>query len=263
MNIFLPHIVFFLVGLCCPYEAKHNMRLLFSAADPPAKVNPCMPSPCGPNSQCTQIGDNADCRCLPDNIGSPPNCRPECVSNTECPSNKACINRKCADPCPGSCGVNAECRVVSHTPICLCQRGYTGDPFLYCNLQVQAIEQERPTPCVPSPCGANAECREQNGAGSCVCIPGYFGNPYEQCKPECVVNSDCPSNKACSQNKCVDPCPGTCGISALCQVINHVASCSCPDQYYGDPYKICAFKTQGETLFFISRSFYNFNHTIN
>ena len=66
-------------------------------------------------------------------IGSPPNCRPECVINVECPSDKACINRKCQDPCPGLCGVNAYCRVRNHIPICVCNRGFNGDPFSQCN----------------------------------------------------------------------------------------------------------------------------------
>lgn len=220
------------------------MHFLFVvAAAPPVKVNPCLPSPCGPNSQCTEIGDNYDCRCLPDFIGSPPNCRPECTSNTDCSPNTACLNRKCRDPCPGSCGINAECRVVSHTPICLCINGYSGDPFLSCNPLIE-YSVERPTPCVPSPCGANAECREQNNAGSCTCLPDYFGNPYEGCKPECILSSDCSSNLACTQNKCKDPCPGTCGINALCSVINHIPNCLCPDQYYGDPYKMCTFRDE-------------------
>ena len=44
----------------------------------------------------------------------------------------ACMNQKCRDPCPGSCGANAECRVVSHTPMCVCPSDYTGDPFTQC-----------------------------------------------------------------------------------------------------------------------------------
>ena len=65
-------------------------------------------------------------------IGSPPNCRPECVVNSDCPSDKACINRKCQDPCPGLCGVNAYCNVRNHVPICICNQGYIGDPFSQC-----------------------------------------------------------------------------------------------------------------------------------
>lgn len=94
-------------------------------------------------------------------------------------------------------------------------------------------------PCVPSPCGANAVCREQNGAGSCSCIPDYYGNPYESCRPECTVNTDCPSNKACANNKCVNPCPGSCGPNAECQVISHVPSCTCSPGYTGDPFRYC------------------------
>lgn len=45
------------------------------------------------------------------------------------------MNLKCRDPCPGSCGANAECRVVSHTPTCVCVAGYTGDPFTQCVVQ--------------------------------------------------------------------------------------------------------------------------------
>ncbi|RZC36330.1 hypothetical protein BDFB_000152 [Asbolus verrucosus] len=46
----------------------------------------------------------------------------------------ACINSKCADPCPGTCGQNAQCQVINHLPSCTCNPGYTGDPFRYCNL---------------------------------------------------------------------------------------------------------------------------------
>lgn len=111
--------------------------LLFPPADvpPPTPIDPCQPSPCGPNAQCQVKNNSPSCSCLPEFIGSPPNCRPECVSNSECPSDRACLNRKCADPCPGSCAINAECRVVSHTPMCVCMSGYQGDPFTQCNIK--------------------------------------------------------------------------------------------------------------------------------
>lgn len=198
----------------------------------------CLPSPCGPNSQCKQIGESPSCSCLPEFIGSPPNCRPECVTSSECSNNLACINQKCKDPCPNLCGYYAECRVVSHIPTCICPSGYTGDPFSQCRIVTEtAIEELKP--CNPSPCGTNAICREQNRAASCQCLPEYVGNPYEGCRPECVLNSDCPSDKACTQNKCRDPCPGTCGQNAECQVINHIPSCSCRNSYTGNPYTYC------------------------
>jgi hypothetical protein len=195
---------------------------------------------------------------LPEFIGTPPNCRPECVSNSECANHLACINQKCKDPCPGTCGQNAECRVISHTPNCICISGYSGNPFQRCilaegtnpvvfRLQMlrDFLSEPRPppseqiNPCLPNPCGTNAVCKERNGAGSCVCLPEYIGNPYEGCRPECVLNSDCPSNRACINQKCRDPCPGTCGQNADCQVINHLPSCTCIVGFTGDPFTFC------------------------
>lgn len=96
--------------------------------------NPCVPSPCGPNSQCRVVGNTPACSCLPNYIGRAPNCRPECTINAECPGNLACVNERCKDPCPGSCGVQATCMVVKHAPVCSCLIGYTGDPFAGCSI---------------------------------------------------------------------------------------------------------------------------------
>lgn len=93
----------------------------------------CVPSPCGPYSQCQIVGNSPACSCLSGFIGAPPNCRPECVLSAECPSQLACINNKCRDPCVGSCGINAKCHVINHTPVCSCDVGYTGDPFTRCS----------------------------------------------------------------------------------------------------------------------------------
>lgn len=106
-------------------------------------------------------------------------------------------------------------------------------------LIVTPIPDEPLNVCHPSPCGANAICKERNGAGSCTCLPEYYGDPYSGCKPECVLNTDCPKTKACVNNKCVDPCPGVCGLNAECNVINHSPSCSCIPGYTGDPLTAC------------------------
>lgn len=214
------------------------MFIYFTVAEEPP-VNPCEPSPCGPHSLCKISGNSPICSCQPDYKGSPPNCRPECISNSECDYNLACLNRKCADPCLGACGSNAECRVVSHAPMCICQAGYFGDPFSYCSPHAIMEPNEVLTPCTPSPCGSNAICKEQKSVGACQCSDGYSGNPYEGCRPECVVNSDCPLNRACSRMKCVDPCPGTCGSNALCEVKNHMPICICQTGYTGNPFSHC------------------------
>lgn len=94
--------------------------------------NPCVPSPCGSNAICREINGSPSCSCMPEYQGLPPNCRPECAINQDCSSNMACINMKCKDPCPGSCGYNAVCTVFNHLPACTCSQGFTGDPFTQC-----------------------------------------------------------------------------------------------------------------------------------
>lgn len=95
---------------------------------------PCNPSPCGPNSVCRPVGSEPVCSCKSGYEGVPPECRPECISSSECPPSKACVNQKCQDPCPGACGRDAQCRVVNHSPICVCPSGWTGDPITGCRI---------------------------------------------------------------------------------------------------------------------------------
>jgi hypothetical protein len=189
----------------------------------PVVTDPCNPSPCGSNAQC----NNGVCSCLPEYQGDPyRGCRPECVLNTDCPRDRACVRNKCIDPCPGTCGQNAECNIYNHIPICTCIQGYTGNAFVLCTQIVVPVPQN---PCSPSPCGPNSQCREINGQAVCSCIPGYIGSP-PTCRPECVSSSECALNQACVNQKCIDPCPGTCGIGAKCQVVNHNPICSCPSR---------------------------------
>lgn len=116
-------------------------------------------------------------------------------------------------------------------------------------IAVQPTPTSPSDPCYPSPCGPNARCRVENQYAICECLPEYQGNPYESCRPECLVSSDCAMNKACIRNKCQDPCPGTCGISAVCFVSNHIPICSCPESYTGDAFQICQLTpVRGKTL---------------
>lgn len=103
-------------------------------AIPPTTERPpsCTPSPCGPHSRCQLLASGPACSCLPGYVGSPPACRPECTINTECPASLACVRQKCEDPCPGSCGVDASCHVLNHVAVCVCNEGFTGDPFARC-----------------------------------------------------------------------------------------------------------------------------------
>lgn len=233
-------------------------------APKPQIVDPCLPSPCGPYSECRAINGAPSCSCRSMYIGSPPNCRPECTTDSDCGNSFACIKQKCIDPCPGSCGFGATCRVVNHVPSCTCLDGYIGNPFTECRLKplqckkeinefylfltvlliknghllitlIASSAPEVKDPCLPFPCGPNANCK----SGTCECISGYTGNPYVECRPECVVNTECPSNKACIGNKCKDPCPGVCGWNADCSVVRHVPICACRVDFSGDPFVAC------------------------
>lgn len=213
---------------------------------------------------------------MPDYSGSPPGCHPECVISTECPPDKACLNKKCSNPCVDVCGINTECRVINHSPVCSCKALYTGDPFTRCNplprkcslnyltcLRIHAycyydnifnflapianVEVEPyKNPCIPSPCGPHAICQEIGKIPSCTCMPNFVGSP-PNCRPECVVNSECLSSQACMQQKCQDPCEGSCGIGALCSVSRHVPICTCPEGYTGDAFSVCLPKPQPGT----------------
>lgn len=127
--IFIDHSIFGLIKTPPPPIVSY-----IEVAPPQPSTNPCVPSPCGPNSQCRVVGDEtAVCSCVANHIGRPPYCRPECTLNAECPGNLACINERCKDPCQGACGPYTTCSVSAHQPICRCLAQYTGDPFSSCS----------------------------------------------------------------------------------------------------------------------------------
>lgn len=217
--------------------------------------------------------------CLHGFIGTAPNCRPECVVSSDCGQTQACVNSKCVDPCPGTCGFNARCQAINHNPICSCNPGYIGDPFVRCNLEQSktiafhtcksvsvtysyfcfsflglvfslftyfllemhiepAVPKPNVNPCVPSPCGPNSQCRIVGDTPVCSCLPNYIGRS-PNCRPECTINSECPANLACINERCGDPCPGACGLYASCTVTNHRPICTCPIGFTGDPFSNC------------------------
>lgn len=111
------------------------------------------------------------------------------------------------------------------------------EKIIICTVTIPS--EEETTPCNPSPCGPNAICKEKNSAGACTCLSEYFGDPYLGCRPECVTNNDCQLDKACSNNKCVDPCKKACGINAECTVSHHTPICLCVKGYEGNPVVSC------------------------
>jgi len=123
-----------------PYDGR-GCRIIPSVILPPLAIegvlaplpsSPCNPHPCGGNARCQVVFNTAQCSCLPGMIGTAPSCRPECVSASDCPSGRGCVNNKCVDPCPGTCATDAVCKVVDHSPFCSCQQGFTGNAFSLC-----------------------------------------------------------------------------------------------------------------------------------
>jgi len=101
-------------------------------------TNPCLPNPCGPNALCS-VSPQGHPMCLcPEGMSgdptSPSGCGgPECRTDDDCSYKLACIAYKCRDPCPGSCGIGASCRVEKHHPVCTCNHGLTGNPLVRCS----------------------------------------------------------------------------------------------------------------------------------
>ena len=128
------------------WSLKENLRIYFlsgataaipppSAVEgvlPPLPLNPCQSHPCGPNARCEQVHNSPQCSCLTGMIGVAPSCRPECISASDCPAKRGCVNQKCVDPCPGTCGPNSDCRVIDHSPVCSCKPGFIGNAYQSC-----------------------------------------------------------------------------------------------------------------------------------
>lgn len=111
-----------------PNISLFNKNILIAVE--PSVIDACANIRCSSNAECI----NGQCQCLPEYHGDPYfNCRPECVFSTDCEQNKACIRKKCVDPCIGACGQNAICQVFNHIPMCTCSTGYTGNSFVVCN----------------------------------------------------------------------------------------------------------------------------------
>jgi len=218
-----------------------------------APTNPCQPTPCGPNTICTvnNVG-NAICNCVPGMIPKPDTitgCGPECVRDPDCSSGEVCLNQRCVDepdPCnPSPCGPGAVCTAPKignrfSNPICRCQPGLIPKPDTITGCGPECIIDpdcvsgyvcenqrciEKPDPCDPSPCGPGAVCTVSGlGNAICRCEPGLIPNPdtITGCKPECIIDPDCPGDYVCEQQKCIprpDPCdPSPCGPGAICTV---------------------------------------------
>ena len=181
-----------------------------------------------------------------------------CESDNDCTISQACRNGDCVNPCVADrpCVELATCSVNNHRARCQCPPGYTGDGFTRCE-QIRKGECEHDVDCPDSnacidhqcvdpcrvydPCGKEALCETSSHRPVCRCPSGWAGNPYEQCfKYECLVDDDCPFDKACVNKECTNPCNRLiCGSRAECRVDRHEAICFCPPGLQGNPVIAC------------------------
>lgn len=190
----------------------------------------CNGKTCGPHSQL-----QADCscsKCLLNTVGQPPNCKPQCIVNSDCLSHQSCHENKCIDPCIDACGENTDCKTIRNKPVCSCKTGAKGDPYVKCTIDQVVPDNE----CSDgTQCGTYGRCDQED---RCQCLPGFVGQP-PLCQPGCIRNTDCPKNQGCISDKCQDPCIAACGLKAICQVVDHVPRCYCEANHVGDPYEQC------------------------
>ncbi|KAK0077551.1 hypothetical protein PV326_009982, partial [Microctonus aethiopoides] len=117
-----------------------------------------------------------------------------CKNNEQCLKIQQCMDKICVDPCPGSCGIDALCYTINHTLLCECPRCYYGDPNDKCQSFTEALDPSK----------------------------------------DCENSTSCGMSEKCILDLCRNPCPGSCGINAICTVLKHEPNCRCPKCYEGD-----------------------------
>ena len=231
-------------------------------------VDPCIyEDPCSPSAECVNIDHEPKCRCPAGFTGDPkircvPIYEPECRIDSDCPSQQACLNEQCANPCTTlqPCHESAMCKVIDTEPlrtmICICPDGMVVEEGGVCELvppikPVCEVDPECPTDkaCIngfckdPCQCGANANCEIVEHHPVCSCKLGYEGDPEIGCyEIGCYGRDDCPTTHACRNAQCVPVCgPNNepCGEEAVCQGVNHEAICLCPPGSRGNPRTQC------------------------
>ena len=92
--------------------------------------------------------------------------------------------------------------------------------------------------------GEEIHTRNVSNVGSMLCRKSRtFGQIFSTSffpSVQCQRDEDCPFDKTCKSNECVDPCPLTiCGSRATCKPQRHKGICVCPPGLQGNPYVSC------------------------
>ena len=163
---------------------------------------------------------------------------PGCKEDRECPSKQACINKECVNPCEAiaPCVQNANCVVHNTLPLrtmtCICIEGYTGRGDQFCT-------EIRKLRCIKF--YKNLRLDIILSILHWILYPFNLFKKTAEIVAECTRDSDCSSQQACRNERCVNPCSidAPCGELAICTVSSHKAKCTCQAGFEGDPYSRC------------------------
>lgn len=178
--------------------------------------------------------------------------------NCVCGVGFALIGNKCEDineclknPCP----LNSNCENTLGSFTCICVNGTVLEQISGncripgecsndddCSYETKCHNNRCTNPCDKLTCGVNAVCSVFNHNPICECKQDSQGDPYKECiKLQCVKDSDCSYEEACTNNICQNSCnlPRACGKNANCLSRNHIGHCSCASGYTGDPVLGC------------------------
>lgn len=234
----------------------------------------CDDETCASRATCIGRNHQATCECASGTRGNPyVECardepEPVCRTDGDCPSQQACINSMCSNPCTviSPCSRQQSCSVVDTLPlrtmICACPTDMLVDANGQCKpIVVEGCRKDNDCPdtdrcmrgqcmlaCRAEPCGVNAQCVSSGHRAKCSCASEYVGNPHIECTPEgrvpspkeCSVDDDCPLDRSCLNERCINPCTqDVCGRGAICHVQLHNAVCNCPAGYKKDANNNC------------------------
>lgn len=242
----------------CPPGFKPSPRAEIACT----AIDSCSSNPCHKSALC-EVGSNGHvCKCPQNMVGDPyvSGCHPEGTcpkGDRDCPPNSACIGGRCIDPCEQYCGQNAVCFVdKNRKAVCSCPARFqsvSDDPkagclrtIVPCNTDLECGGDYCHNGQCKVACRDSKDCSDGEKCSSSLCVVPCSGNsqcPTGQacvngsCSIGCRSNQDCSDTQACISNKCQNPCKleGTCGPNSNCVVESHVATCSCPEFFEGNP----------------------------
>jgi len=228
--------------------------------------DPCaLRAACGDNAICRVVLHRPRCECPECYFGKPhiqcrinPGCTSpsiveppsgkECSVNTDCSESLYCNAGQCSSPCGHTsvCEANEKCVARNHQAQCQCKFKYviSSNGDLSCPERQVACrsDSECPahlgclngicaSPCQPGACPAGKTCQVLDHKALCVC-----DKDCESSVSICLKDKGCPSNQACINYKCVNPCEGkSCPNNTPCIVEEHLPVCKfCPPGFAVD-----------------------------